>query len=112
MQLVIVESPYAGDVARNERYARACLRDCLQRGEAPFASHLLYPQVLDDDKPGDRTLGMDAGWAWMGEADAVVVYTDFGISGGMEAGIRRAQEAEIPVYYRELPPAVLMELDG
>jgi len=33
---VIVESPYAGDVARNVEYARACVRDSLQRGEAPY----------------------------------------------------------------------------
>ncbi len=43
---VIVESPYAGATARiierNERYLRACLRDCLLRGEAPFASHGLF----------------------------------------------------------------------
>ena len=39
MKLVIVESPFAGDTERNIRYARACLADCLRRGEAPFASH-------------------------------------------------------------------------
>lgn len=42
MIFVIVESPYAGDVERNTAYARAAVRDCLMRGEAPFASHLLY----------------------------------------------------------------------
>ena len=40
MKLVVVESPYAGDVETNVRYARAAIRDCLMRGEAPFASHL------------------------------------------------------------------------
>ena len=35
LRLVVLESPYAGDVARNVRYARACLRDSLLRGEAP-----------------------------------------------------------------------------
>ena len=56
MQRVIIESPYAGDVERNVRYARAAMADCLKRGEAPFASHLLYTQegVLDDDIPGER----------------------------------------------------------
>ena len=38
---VIVESPYAGDIETNVAYARAALRDCLSRGEAPIASHLL-----------------------------------------------------------------------
>ena len=42
MRFVIIESPYAGNVEENEEYARKCLRDCLMRGEAPFASHLLY----------------------------------------------------------------------
>lgn len=50
---VIIESPYAGDVDANLTYLRACLRDCLLRGEAPFASHGLYaqPGVLDDAIP-------------------------------------------------------------
>lgn len=43
MKLVVIESPYAGDVERNLRYVRAAMRDCLLRGEAPFASHALYP---------------------------------------------------------------------
>ena len=44
MRLVILESPYAGDVAANVKYARRCVRDSLSRGEAPIASHLLYTQ--------------------------------------------------------------------
>ena len=46
MVLVLLESPYAGYVERNLAYARACMRDCLLRGEAPFASHLLYAANL------------------------------------------------------------------
>ena len=41
--LVVVESPYAGNVASNVQYARRCLADSLWRGEYPIASHLLYP---------------------------------------------------------------------
>jgi hypothetical protein len=44
MRRVIIESPYSGDVETNVAYARAALRDCLSRGEAPLASHLLYTQ--------------------------------------------------------------------
>ena len=32
MKLVILESPYAGDVAANEEYARLCVRDSLSPG--------------------------------------------------------------------------------
>lgn len=45
MKLVILESPYAGDVCRNVDYARQCLRDCLLRGESPIASHFVQRAV-------------------------------------------------------------------
>jgi len=66
MILVILETPYAGDVAGNLAYLRACMRDCLQRGEAPFASHALYTQagVLRDDVAAEREQGIHAGFAW------------------------------------------------
>ena len=53
MRLVIVESPYAGDIETNVKYARRCVKDSLMRGEAPIASHLLYTQegILDDTTP-------------------------------------------------------------
>ena len=104
MKLVIMESPYAGEVEANIAFARQCLRDSLFRGEAPIASHLLYtqPGVLDDGIPEERQKGIDAGLAWRRVADASVVYTDRGISKGMEYGIHAAVEAGIPVEYRSL----------
>lgn len=81
---VIIESPYAGDIERNKAYLRECLRDSLLRGEAPFASHALYPGPLDDNNPGERKLGITAGYAWWSDADAIVFYIDYGMSPGME----------------------------
>lgn len=105
MRLVILESPYAGDVDTNVDYARSCLRDCLMRGEAPIASHLLYTQdgVLDDRDPTERTLGIAAGLAWGRAAQATVVYQDRGISRGMLQGIADAERAGRPVEFRNLP---------
>lgn len=107
MKLVIVESPFAGDVEANIKYARACVRDSLSRGEAPIASHLLYTQegILNDDIPDERQWGIDAGLAWRKVAEASVVYTDRGISKGMEYGIAAATAAGIPVEYRKLEEA-------
>lgn len=104
MRRVILESPFAGDVARNERYARAAMADCLRRGEAPYASHLLYtqPGVLDDGKPDERTLGIEAGLEWGRVADATVVYMDLGVSNGMAMGIARAGREGRPVEMRNL----------
>lgn len=85
MRLVVLESPYAGDVDRNVAYARAAIGDCLRRGEAPIASHLLFtqPGVLRDDVPEERVLGIAAGLAWHDVADAIVFYVDLGWSRGM-----------------------------
>lgn len=95
MRLVIIESPYAGDIEANVAYARAAMRDSLDRGEAPIASHLLYtqPGILRDEVADERQWGIDAGLAWRRVAECAVFYTDRGWSGGMQA----ARE----VYYRE-----------
>lgn len=104
MRLVIVESPFAGDVEANLAYVRECMADCLRRGEAPFASHALYtqPGVLDDTKPEERALGIEAGLCWGAMAEATVVYTDRGISRGMELGIARAIAEGRFVEYRSI----------
>ena len=104
--LVILESPYAGDVEANVAYARRCLRDSLARGEAPIASHLLYtqPGVLDDTDPAQRTCGIEAGLAWLTVARRSVAYVDRGISPGMRQGIDRALRAGVPVEYRWIEP--------
>jgi len=104
MRRVVLESPYAGDVERNVRYARACLRDCVLQGDSPIASHLLFtqPGVLDDNCPIERQLGIEAGLAWGHEAEATVVYTNLGISKGMSFGIARAKDEGRPIEYRQL----------
>lgn len=101
---VVIESPYAGDVERNVAYARAAMADCLRRGEAPYASHLLYtqPGVLRDEIPAERVAGIAAGFAWRRVARKTVVYTDLGISGGMRAGIQDAEDVGRPVEYRTI----------
>lgn len=107
-RLVILESPYAADdpaaLARNIAYARACLADSLRRGEAPLASHLLYtqPGVLDDKKPDERRMGIEAGLAWGAHAEASVFYMDLGISGGMRLGLERAMREGRAVEMRRL----------
>ncbi|MEK6826918.1 MAG: hypothetical protein AABX99_00340, partial [Nanoarchaeota archaeon] len=70
---VVIESPFMGtsedeetrskETRRNIKYARACYHDSLRREEAPYGSHLNFPQpgVLDDNVPEDRKRGIDAG---------------------------------------------------
>jgi hypothetical protein len=87
---VVIESPYAGNVAENVAYARLCVIDSLRRGESPYASHLFFPQVLDDMRPEERKLGIEAGFAWGKTAVVRAIYIDRGLSSGMKLGILEA----------------------
>lgn len=108
MTLVVIESPLKGTskriVARNRRYARACMRDSLDRGEHPFASHLLYTQegILNDENPIERQRGIDAGLAWGEHAQRCCVYVDLGVTPGMVQGIARAKSQGIEIVTRML----------
>lgn len=104
MRLVVIESPYAGDILTNTFYARRAVKDSLARGEAPIASHLLYTQagILDDDKPEERKLGMAAGLAWYKAAEAVVFYVDLGVSQGMQAAMLQATAEGKTIERREI----------
>ncbi len=105
--LVIIETPYSGDVEANTAYARTCLLDSLRRGEAPIASHLLHTHVLDDTQRDERSLGIEAGLAWYRVATKCVVYTDRGISGGMRKGLVQAMQYDVAVEYRRIGARVV-----
>ena len=105
MKLVIIESPYAGDIEGNTAYARAAVRDSLQRGEAPIASHLLYPQpgILREDVTSERAWGIAAGLAWRHVSDLTAFYTDRGWSSGMKAALEAAQAEGRAYEFRSTP---------
>jgi len=109
MKRVVIESPYRGDnykdTERNKIYLKACINDCLKRGESPYASHGFFTQagILDDRIPEERKLGIDAGLEWGKAAEITVVYTDFGISEGMWHGIEKAIELGRELKIRPLP---------
>lgn len=122
MPLVVVESPLRGKVPawcprwlaplaervgryRNRRYALRCVRDSLLRGEAPYASHVLFDQhgLLNDAVASERDAGMFAGFAWGSQADVRAVYVDHGVSTGMRRGIKQRPPGQI-VEFRRLSP--------
>lgn len=114
LQRAVIESPFAAPTEdgrqRNLRYARACLLDSLQRGEAPFASHLLYPQVLDDNTPELREQGIAAGFAWAETANLWVFYTDLGVSPGMQGAVETAVDKGRQPIFRRLWPRLVWQL--
>lgn len=103
MKLISIESPYAGDVARNEAYARAAMRFVLEEGHSPYASHLLITQVLDDTDPEQRARGIAAGIEMGNSCDERWLFWDFGMTPGMELAATAAQHLGQPVRFVNLP---------
>ncbi len=94
MKTVCIESPLAGDFARNIAYARAALRFCLEQGVSPYASHLLLPQVYNDLSPEQREAGILAGLAMGDLCDERWYFEDLGTSDGMKRARLHAQGQE------------------
>lgn len=101
---VVVESPFAGDLAANARYLDACLLDALERGETPYASHRMLTRTLDDRDPNQRELGIMAGRRMAVVLRRVAFYLDRGMSPGMAGTERwlREHHPEVAIFQRRL----------
>lgn len=90
MEKVIIESPFSKNIKKDKAYLQLCIKDCILRNEAPFASHLMYTQALDDTKDDEREKGIEAGFSWRDRATKTVFYIDNGFSRGMIEGLKDA----------------------
>lgn len=116
MLLVIIESPCkATSIAqqlRNRKYAIKCMLDSIDKGEAPFAAHLLYPQILTEETVDDKNVGIKLGLQWGEKAAKTIVYQDLGITSEMNYGIRNAFRHGRPIEYRNIPNAIDHNIDS
>jgi hypothetical protein len=118
-RIVIIESPYAGanPVAfrRNIAYLHAAIQDCLARGEVPYASHGFFPGALDDNNPEQRKQGIEAGFkmaeALLAHGAFRALYTDRGISRGMNEGIAHSDRIGMLYIPRSLDSKWSVDLD-
>jgi hypothetical protein len=116
MRLVIVESPYAATPyrtqAQHREYLRLAMADCIRRNESPMASHHLLPEILNDDSPYERQLGIRAGLAWGQHAAAVCVYSQLGVSPGMAQAIAAYKDAGKVIEWRGIDPREVRRILG
>ena len=95
-KLVYIASPLSGDVERNLDFARQACLSAMAQGATPFAPHLLYPQMLDDNDPVQRELGMKMGEQMLALCDELWLCGDR-ISPGMAGELELAEELGVPV---------------
>ena len=97
MKKVFVCSPFAGDIDGNIRKAIEYCRYEIIQGNAPFAPHLLYPQMLCECDPQQREDGIRMGLEFLKTCDELHVYGDR-ISNGMAREIAVWKEmGNIPI---------------
>ena len=95
---VYIVSKYAGDTETNVQNALEYCRFAIKKRRIPFASHLLYPQMLDDNVEAEREIGTQYGLAWLRVCDEIWC---FGTerSPGMERELQEAKRLDKQIRY-------------
>lgn len=114
LTLVSLESPFASDPLANIAYAYEACKDSISKGESPYASHLLFPQFLDDKDPTQRAEGLRLSDAWRHQAAKIIFYLDKGWSAGMQHALdfvkTHGKHAEFRVLKGNLDPNLLASI--
>ena len=96
--IVYICSPYAGDVERNVRQAQAYCRFAVQKNCVPIATHLLFPQFMDDTDPVQRQQALFMSRLLLTKCNEVWVFGET-ISQGMASEIRKAESRNKRIRY-------------
>jgi len=115
MSIVILESPYSGDIQRNIAYGQRIMADSRERGEIVIMPHLLWTQhheapnhfVSDyDEKYEIKNCGREKSLEQIKIlrtiADKVIFYTDYGMSSGMVHGLEDCKQRNIEYEFRTI----------
>lgn len=103
MKLVAIETPL-----HMLDFAWQCWRDSLSRGEYALMPAGVFTHY---QPPGTQfTAALEAHLAWWGEATALVVYADLGVTDAMRVAMCAALAAGIPVECRSLRPDVSVDI--
>lgn len=84
--LVYICSPLSGDMAKNIEFAKLCCKEAVRLGFIPLASHLLYPQFMDDNNPEERKLALFFGKVLLSKCTELWICGDT-VSKGMRSEI-------------------------
>ena len=96
---IYVASRYAGDVDANVAAAITYCRRVIDEGYTPVASHLLYPQILNDNIPEERELGLLFSLALLAACDEVWIFGE--VSPGVAQEIEEAKRLKKQIRYFE-----------
>ena len=96
--IVYICSPYAGDVKGNVQRAQAYCRFAVEKNCVPIATHLLFPQFMDDHDPVQRQQALFMSRLLLTKCNEVWVFGET-ISQGMFSEIRKAESRNKTIRY-------------
>ena len=103
--LCYICSPYSGNPLkkiRNVKYARKLTRQAIEAGYIPVTPHLYMTQVLNDNIPKERKVGMELGLRLLGHCDTILVGARYGVSDGMAAELSEAHKHDINILIADI----------
>lgn len=89
-------SRYRGDVEANTQRAKDYCKKVFEAGYTPIAPHLYFPQFLNENKPEERSAGLEMAASMIPICHTLVI-CDEEISEGMKSEIELAKKLQIPV---------------
>ena len=100
MKKIFVCSPFGGKQVNIDRAKEYC-KFVLSKDAAPFAPHLLFPQMLDDSKEEDRRKGIACGLEYLSMCDEIWIFIPEGeqLSDGMKMETIAASRANVLIDY-------------
>ena len=125
---VAIESPYHNTdpalLRRNVCYAIQCLKHAgAEHNELGYMPHLNYTQLakngehmyVSDDVEDEYSVGRErviefTTFVRTTKAERIVLYTDFGISRGMQYAVEAGEKAGVPIIKRTLPEHYMKEV--
>ena len=96
--IVYICSPYAGDVNGNVQRAQTYCRFAVEKNCVPIATHLLFPQFMDDTDPAQRQQALFMSRLLLTKCNEVWVFGET-ISQGMASEIRKAENRNKTIRY-------------
>lgn len=87
--LVYICAPFLGAIERNKKRAADFAAFAYRNGCIPMTPHLLFP-FMDDSKEEERATALHMDMVLMGKCKEVWVFSENGVTSGMQKEIKKA----------------------
>lgn len=92
-------------ITKYERYLKKCMRNSVDRGEAPYCGSLINYKILNYKNPIERDMGIMMDVSFLEKIKIMRVYIDMGITPAMVAMVNLAKKRSYQIEFRKIGDA-------